>query len=615
MIDEPEMDHFISAELAASIPGLFAERVARSPKKTAYIEYDPIATQWRSYSWSDMEKVVIAYQKALSRSSLRPGDRVCQMLPNCIEWVAFDIAAMSLGLVPVPIYPHDSVENASYVLANAGARLLVTDTLERWEALSPRTRLSGQVEAVWLKEATQIFSRDGCQLLPMPKPEVTPEEKFERPAIDPDDLATLIYTSGTTGRPKGVMLSHGAILCNAEAASRFIPPLQSDIFLSILPLAHAFERTLGHYLPMMAGATVAYSRSPELFRHDLAIIRPSVLLAVPRLYERIYSAIMEEVAKSRFRKALLSATAEIGWTLRKARQQLGPPPGLARRLLWFVLEPLIARRVMQAFGGRLRVAVSGGASLPAGVSRFLVGMGLPLVEGYGLTEAGPVVTACTVENSIPGTAGWPLGGVQLRIAGDGELQIRTPCLMKGYWQNKTATRHAFTADGWLCTGDLARIETDGRLCIEGRLTDTIVLSTGKKIDLNELEAAIANDPLVDQVSVVGTGRPCPVALIVLNWQRWEALADQQGLEPSRPDMIEAKTAILEQITAAQAGFAEYALIRAVHPVLNPWTVKDGLLTPTLKVKRLALASKYKNEIESLYGEIDRKRRGRVNGAQ
>ncbi len=585
---------------------MFAERVARSPDSLAYIQFDPSVGSWRNYTWSDMASSVATLQQALNRTSLQPGDRVCQLLPNSVAWVAFDIAAQSLGLVTVPIYAHDSPENAAFIMAESGARLLVTDTLNRWQTLAPLVAQSGQIEEVWLRDSGQNLRSDGIDVRALPKLDGSPQEAFQRPAIESDDLATLVYTSGTTGRPKGVMLSHAAILWNAEAASRFVPPLPSDVFLSILPLAHAFERTLGHYYAMMGGSTTAYARSIDLLREDLATIRPTVFIGVPRLYERIHAAAMEKVEKSHLQRTLLVAASKIGWDIREAMQGRGPSPGLGRTLLWLILKPLVARRAMRAFGGRLRVAVSGGAPLPPEVARFLVGLGLPLVEGYGLTEAGPIVTACTIEDSIPGSVGYPLHGLRMRIANSGELEVRSPAIMKGYWQNEVATRRALDSEGWLRTGDAAHL-TDGRVYIEGRLTDTIVLSTGKKIDLVEIETAIARDPLVDQVSVAGTGRPCPIALLVLDRKQWEIFADQHGLDPARPDTTEAESAILKRIEAQQAGFARHALIRAVHPTLEAWTIADGLLTPTLKVKRRAIEKKYEEDIERLYNEIDRDR--------
>ena len=296
-------------------------------------------------------------------------------------------------------------------------------------------------------------------------------------------------------------------------------PLPSDVFLSFLPLAHAFERTLGYYLPMMGGATVAYARSVDTLREDLGIVRPTVLLAVPRIYERVQERIRQESDQSLVKGALVRLTADIGWQRHEARQYRGPAPGLARRLLWPLLDRFIARRLLAALGGRLRVAASGGASLPPDTARFLVGLGLPLVEGYGLTEAAPVVTATRINDIVPGSVGQPLHGLDIKLGPQDELLVRTPSVMKGYWRDEAATGAAIDADGWLRTGDVAEIR-DGQVFIKGRRGERLALSTGEKVMGSAIEAAIRRDPLFDQACVIGEGRPCLVAVISLNPGRW-----------------------------------------------------------------------------------------------
>ena len=431
--------------------------------------------------------------------------------------------------------------------------------------------------------------------------------------LDPHATATLIYTSGTTGLPKGVMLTHFAILWNCEAASKFIPPFRSDVFLSFLPLAHAFERTLGYYLPMMGGATVAYARSVETLREDLLAIRPTVFLAVPRIYERVHEAIRREAQRHPIKGALVRRTAEIGWQLHEAKQRRGPPPGFAWRLLWPLLDRLVARRVLGAFGGRLRVAVSGGASLPADIARFLMGLGLPLVEGYGLTEAAPVVTATTLDDSLPGSVGLPLDGLDIKLGEHNELLVRSPSTMKGYWQDPAATARAIDANGWLRTGDVAEIR-DGRVYISGRLGERLALSTGEKVMASTIEAAIKQDPLFEQVCVLGDGRPCLTAAISLNVQAWNSFASKFGLDPQVPNSRDAVNMVLRRIGDLLSDQPAYAQVRGVHLVLEPWTIQQGLLTPTLKVKRRAVEEKYREEIDLLYADL-KEARERPNEAR
>jgi long-chain acyl-CoA synthetase len=588
---------------AGTLPGLFRERASRSPDAIAYRQWDAAARQWQDYTWRDMARLVRRYQAALSGAVLEEGDRVAVQLPNGIDWVAFDIAAMASGLVTVPIYSHDSLSNVAHILANSGARLLVLDTCEQRATLAPWSSRFPGLRHVWVRQA-----RTANAPTPSVGPAVTPltealsstTEAIREPKLPADATATLIYTSGTTGPPKGVMLSHFAILWNCEAATRFIAPLPSDVFLSFLPLAHAFERTLGCYLPMMGGATVAYARSVETLRDDLGIVRPTVLLAVPRIYERIEERILQESDRSLARGALVRLTADIGWQRHEARQRRGPAPSLGRRLLWPLLDRLVARRLLGALGGRLRVAASGGASLAPDTARFLVALGLPLVEGYGLTEAAPVVTATRLNEIVPGSVGQPLHGLDIKLGDQEELLVRTPSVMKGYWQDEAATAAAIDTDGWLRTGDVAEI-LDGQVFITGRLGERLALSTGEKVMASAIEAAIRHDPLFDQVCVIGEGRPCLAAVISLNPKCWTAAASELGVDAQAPNT--ASAAILGRISRLLCDLPRHAQVRAVHLVLKAWTIQQGLLTPTLKIKRHAVEERYAGEIAALYGAL------------
>jgi long-chain acyl-CoA synthetase len=433
---------------------------------------------------------------------------------------------------------------------------------------------------------------------------------IREPELAADATATLIYTSGTTGPPKGAMLSHFAILWNCEAATKFIAPLPSDVFLSFLPLAHAFERTLGYYLPMMGGATVAYARSVDTLREDLVIIRPTVLLAVPRIYERIEESIRQETDRSLVTGALVRLTADIGWQRHEARWRRGPAPGLGRRLLWPLLYGFVARRLLGALGGRLRVAASGGASLPPDTARFLVGLGLPLVEGYGLTEAAPVVTATRLGEILPGSVGQPLHGLDIKLGPRDELLVRTPSVMKGYWQDGTATVAAIDRDGWLRTGDVAEIR-DGQVFIKGRLGERLALSTGEKVMASTIEAAIRRDPLFDQVCVIGEGRPCLAAAISLNPKRWASAAAELDVDAKAPNT--ASAAILQRINRLLYDLPRFAQVHAVHLVLEPWTIQQGLVTPTLKIRRQAVEERYASEIAALYEALKEARKSLAAG--
>jgi len=590
------MASLIRAKDAQTLPGLFRARISRSPDMRAYLVYDADERAWDAITWRSIGERAGKFQAAIERLGLQKGDRVALLLPNGIDWVSFDMAALSLGLVVVPLYSYDSPSNHCFILNHSCARLALIDTRKRWEAIAASEPVPA-TEQIWVREDPSG---------PLPEPlkrlaHVLPETGAPLADIvaKPEDLATLIYTSGTTGRPKGVMLSHAAILWNAEGVTKFIAPSQSDVFLSILPLAHAFERTVGYYVPIMAGATVAYARSVELLREDLATVQPSVFLSVPRLYERIYAAIRERAARNVLKRFLLAVTVGIGWQHFEWKQGRGPRPGLLSRLVRPLLQHLVAWRILMAFGGRTRVAVSGGAPLPGEVARFLIGLGLPLVEGYGLTEAAPVVTATALEDNLPGSAGRPLKGSEVRLSDEAELLVRTPSIMQGYWKDPDATAAAFDAKGWLKTGDIAEIR-DGRVFIRGRLKDFIVLSTGEKISPDPIEAAILRDPLVGQACVLGDGKPFAVAVLVLERERWSKLANELKADPHEPNAEAVNAEVLARIAWNLMDFSKPAHIRGVHLVLEPWSIDHGLLTPTFKVKRYAIEAKFAKEVAALY---------------
>jgi long-chain acyl-CoA synthetase len=593
--------NIIGYEQSGTLWGLFRERVRRSPQSIAYRDYDPDSKVWREHSWQAIAARIDRFRSALARIGLQPSDRVALLLPNGIDWVCFDMAALGLGLVVVGLYPHDSAANNAYILGHSGARLALLDTPERWEALSPHRGEFPALERVWIRADDLGSSAAAAESTIRRLVDVVVDGIGALPACPatPDSLATLIYTSGTTGRPKGVMLSHRALLWNAEAAAAIIPPRMDDVFLSILPLAHSFERTVGYYLAMAGGSTIAYARSPQDLREDLLAVRPTVLLAVPRLYERIYAAIRARTEQSAIKRYLVERTVSIGWRRHEAAQSRGPGIGLVHRLIWPLLERLVAKPAMAAFGGRLRVAVSGGAPLDERIARFLVGLGLPLVEGYGLTEAGPVVTGNALDDNVLGSVGRPLEGVHLRVSEQGELLVRTPSVMLGYWQDEAQTSRAVDKDGWLATGDNAEIR-DGHVFIPGRLKEIFVLSTGEKINPNIVEAELSRSPLFEQVAVVGERRPFLAALVVLNDAAWKRCAQDWGVSPDSPNASIVKARMLAEIEARLTALPRHAQVRAVHLSLEPWTIDAGILTPTLKVKREVLQRQFAKEIDQLY---------------
>ncbi|MBI5040667.1 MAG: long-chain fatty acid--CoA ligase [Gammaproteobacteria bacterium] len=596
-------EDIIPVERAGTLAGLFQERLRRTPHHPAYRYFDKQTETWRALDWAAMGAQVARWCAALAREALRPGERVAVQLRNGAEWVAFDLAAHYLGLVVVPLYTEDRPENVVHILTDAQCRLLLMSSATHWRRLAPAlSRLEHLQRVVLLdaEDAEDVGSLDtrsiaaGAWLparadLPAPYP------------ADPRDLATIVYTSGTTGRPKGVMLSHRNMLSVAHAGLTMIDVYQDDLFLSFLPLSHMLERTAGYYLPIMAGACVAYARSIGQLAEDLQAVRPTLLIAVPRIFERVYGRIQEQMGQAPwYRRALFALAVQVGWQV--FLQQQGRRANALLVPLWPALQKLVASKVVEKLGGRLRAAVSGGAALPFPVAQLFIGLGVPILQGYGLTETSPVLSVNLPDDNEPASVGVPLRGTELRIGENAELLARGPGVMLGYWNNHTATAQMIDADGWLHTGDQAHIER-GHVYITGRIKDILVLSNSEKVPPGDMEAAICLDPLIDQALVVGEGRAYLGALLVLNAEHWFGLARQFGIDPYAPESLDdarLHAKILKQVRHALHAFPGYAKIRRVALFLDDWTVENGLQTPTLKLKRLAVLERFGDVVEGLY---------------
>ncbi|MEO6976372.1 MAG: long-chain fatty acid--CoA ligase [Gallionella sp.] len=596
------IDHYIKPEVAVTLYGLFTERAKRTPDSVAYRYFDISREIWLALTWVQMRDQVARWQAALLRENLATGDRVAVMLRNCPQWVMFEQAAMSLGLVVVPLYTVDRPDNAAYIINNAEAKVLLFETEEQWQEISSvRDQLGCVQRMVSLDKivaADEPRLRHADEWLPA-EAALQPERPRQR-----DELATIIYTSGTTGKPKGVMLSHHNILHNAYASlDTFREGLDSsDIFLSFLPLSHTFERTAGYYMAMMAGAAVGYARSIPLLAEDMNIIRPTVLASVPRIYERIYNAIHEKLEEGPpLRHKLFTLTVEVGWD--RFEYQQGRGAWTAKMLLWPLLKKLVAAKVMDRLGGRLRLSVSGGAALPPKVSRLFIALGLPLVQGYGMTETSPVVCVNHVEDNRPATVGPPLAGIQIRIGEQNALLVKGPCNMLGYWNNPDATAALIDKDGWLNTGDTASIGQSGHVTITGRLKEIIVMSNGEKVPPADMEEAILRDNLFDQVMVYGEGHSTLLVLAVLNPDKWKEFAQQVGVRADMPESLHdtrVEQKVLERIAGQIKEFPGYAKVRRVLLQTEPWDIENGMMTPTLKLKRAKVTEHFSERIKQLY---------------
>ncbi len=589
--------------------GLFRARVAATPDQVAYRQFDEARDTWVSFTWAQVAAEVARWQAALAKEGLVPGDRVAVMLKNSVEWVIFDQAALALGLVTVPLYLDDRPDSAAYILDHADAKLLLVEGRFQLKKLaeiagsahSPQRIVSLVAPEKGLADLSPrlVVAADWLAAAagtPVP----------ERP-LSADLLASIVYTSGTTGRPKGVMLTHENLLWNAFYASQCADFGRHEVFLSFLPLSHTLERTGGYYLPMLLGAEVAYARSIAQLAQDLQDIRPTVLISVPRIYERVYGRIQDGLAKRGLLARLLFRLAvRVGW--RRFEREQGRAMWHPELLLWPLLEKRVARNVTQKLGGRLRLAISGGAALSPEIAQVFIGLGVPIYQGYGLTETGPVVCVNRPDSNVPAGIGQPLPGVEVKIGDNDELLTRSCCVMRGYWKDEAATRAMIDSEGWLHSGDQASVDANGHYAIIGRIKDVIVLNNGEKVPPTDMESAILLDPLFEQVMVVGEGRPYLAALTVLNEEHWQAFAASLHVDPRHPTALRdprVVKALTRRIAHHLKHFPGYAQIRRLHPELKPWTVDEGLLTPTLKVRRNQVLDRYRAAVEAMYADFAR----------
>lgn len=591
---------YITPVAVNNLSDLFYERVKRSANKVAYQYYDE---GWNDLTWQDISKKVELWHAAFRHEGLVKGDRVAIMMGNCPDWVIFDQAAYSLGLVVVPVYTNDRVENIRYILKNANVKIFFIEDPSHCKALLTNDDTSDTHE---LNDLVRIITHYKIEdynssLLAQVNswlPSYT--ETIERVNIEPDDLATIVYTSGTTGRPKGVMLTHSNIFTNAYSASIVEHFDSDDIFLSFLPLSHMFERTAGYYMPMVIGAKIAYARSIEKLGEDLISISPTILVTVPRIFERVYNKIHDQLAnKSTLAQGLFSLAVKVGWhrfLLQQKRESWHP-----KLLLWPLLKTLVAGKILAKLGGKLQLAISGGAALAPEIAKTFIGLGLTISQGYGLTETSPVVSTNKLNDNDPFSVGQVLKNVEVKLGDNEELLVKGPTVMLGYWGNETATKEVIDNDGWFHTGDKAKIVNE-HIYIVGRIKEIIVMSNGEKVAPSDIELAIAGDSLFEQVIVLGEAKPFLTAIVTMEESNWQQLAKKLFVaeDESSLKLDKVNTVLLQRINKDLKEFPGYTKIIRAHFIIKPWDIDDDLITPTLKLKRSNIHKKYKKEIIELY---------------
>ena len=597
-------------DLIRVLPELLTHHMEKRPDLPLFTFWLPTEKTWKTINVKETVEQITRWRHALVKEGLTKGDRCAMLLPNGINAILFDQSVLANALVPVPLHAVDTAGSSSYIINDSGAKLLVTGRLNRWEAIRDTEDHPALRTVVITGEPVQEHQDSNVRVVGLDQ-WLTEGNGTELPAgPEPQDLAALVYTSGTTGKPKGVMLTHRAILANVTGVLQNLCPEPEDVWFSFLPLSHTFERTTTYYTAMGFGNRVAFNRNIGLLADDLKVIRPTIMMSVPRIYEKVYDKIQDAlVKKPAFVQKLFHTAVDVGYR-RFCRENGLPVQGgflsLFDPLIAGVLDKKVGAGIRGIFGGRPRIFISGGAAFNPEVSRTFLGLGINILQGYGMTETAPIMSVNKVGDNHPQTVGPALGNIEVRVGDNDELQMRGPSLMNGYWNRPADTKAVFTEDGWLRTGDQADIFSDGHIRIKGRIKEIIVTSTGEKVPPADLEQALESDHLVSQAMVVGENRPYIAALVVLNAQEWKKLASELKLDADDPLSLETRTArqaVLRRVKAAAAGFPNYAVPRQVRLFLEPWSIENGLMTPTLKLKRGPMRIRFADAIESLYAEV------------
>ncbi len=575
-------------------------------KDRVYLRYKRVHGEpYRDMTFAEFGARTREVFTGFARLGITRGDRIAIISESRPEWLVAEFAALALGAIWVPMFPTLMPPQIEFIVNDCGAKLLIVSNdlqfnkarkiecpaLETIIALNDETDLSAahNKNVLHLEDLSNLSSE-------------TPSFDSEAEKARPQDTITIIYTSGTTGNPKGVMLSHGNVTANIEAALAAIPPLtEADVALSFLPLCHAFEHVAAHFF-FYRGMTVAFAESSETVADNLLEIRPTMMTGVPRFYERIYARIMRMREKlSPTKRSLFDWALRIGGKNGLAME--GNPVPLAAKILKPIADLLVLGKIRARTGGRIRFFVSGAAALSPEVGRAFAAFGLPIIEGYGLTETAPVLTANPFRTLKWGTVGKPLLHVEIKIASDGEIFARGPNIMQGYYNQPEATREMIDQEGWLHTGDIGELDAEGYLKITDRKKHIFISTGGKNIAPAPIESLLGESRFIEQIMLVGDRRPFCTALIVPDAA---ALLDAHigpggailTEEFARSEAIHA--AIEAELERLQTGIASYERVRRFTVLPESFTIENGMLTPTLKIRRKAVEGRYRDQIEAMY---------------
>jgi long-chain acyl-CoA synthetase len=589
----------------------FLEAVDRhaNPKAQMY----RTAKGWESNSAVEMLRRIAGLSKALRELGIKAGDRVGLFAPNCPEWHVADFAITGLGAASVPVYFNESPERLTYILNDSGARIVITageaqarkvaEARERIPALehvisaAPPNDLRGEI----LRYETFVATARDADVA---------DYRQRSAEIKSDQLATIIYTSGTTGEPKGVMLTHSNLSSNAIDSLDVYKFLPSDVALEFLPLAHVYERTVA-YAYLFGGVSIAYVDQIESVAQAMLEVHPTTAAAVPRFFEKMYANIVEKgrretgIKRKIFEWALHVANEAIQW------RAYGKEPSAALKLRWLVADKLVFSKIRAGLGGRVRSFCSGGAPLATELAEFYWSIHVPVYQGYGLTETAPVVSANVPTANKVGTVGRPIPHVQLRIAEDGEILVKGPNVMRGYYQKPDATREVLSAEGWLRTGDIGRIDDGGYLIITDRKKELLKTAAGKFVAPAPIENILKTCPYITNAIVVGDKRKFVSVLIVLNFPTIEAEGEKHGHQFATPSQAVSdpwvRDLISQEVERLTAPLAQYEKPKRFALLEQDFSYANGELTYTLKMKRRVIEERYRDVIARLYADVEEPR--------
>jgi len=573
-----------------TIPEQFFETASQFPNRPA-LKFK-FQKAYITVSFRDLERRVKTLANGLKNLGVETGDRVAIFSENRTEWVRADLATLTIGAITVPIHTTVSPLIIEHVINNSGAQTILVSNQKLFnQLLLVINNLPTLKNIIYIELDQQLPEIKDKKIISLKEVMKLGEEGYEKinSVAEIDDVASIIYTSGTTAAPKGVMLTHRNFIFDAEAAVTVVPVTEKDVLLSFMPLSHVLERTVGYYAPLVCrGACIAYAQSIETLRQNLKEIKPTILVCVPRIFEKIHVGLWDKVKQGGKLKRKLFL-----WALKQE-------PNTWQH---FIANALVFKKIQAAFGGHLRFAVSGGATLNHKLARFFHRVGIDILEGYGLTETAPIVSCNRLGNVSFGTVGQQLPGVEIMIAPDKEILVKGPNLMKGYYNNEQLTKEVIDEAGFFHTGDLGFLSSEGFLMIIGRKKEMISLSNGKIAWPEQLEILLNNDRVINQSFVYGNGKSYLVALINPDWQ--EVIRELgEELHATEPDELINNQKVIElinqRIEKINDQLANWEKVRKFVLIQKEFSQAKDEVTPSLKLRRHVISENYKNLIEKLY---------------